>query len=220
MLIGKRYMTLIPILLLLILVLVIGLRIPVLLMLGDFLVVQDNLHQADIIHVISGLDYRTDYGIQLMKEGYGRQIFFTGPWCSEIQDVHANRGAQRALSQGISPLAIATDSTEIISTYEEATRLKYLINQSSTPVKSVIIVSDPFHMRRALWTYRRVLGKGIDIQMAPVPFERTPFQREWWEDSTSSNMVKEEYLKYIYYLIRYGLNWEPLSNWLATFDRE
>ena len=213
-------MTLMPQLLILIMVLVIVLRIPVLLMLGDFLVIHDNLHPADVIHVISGLDYRTDYGIQLMKEGYGRQIFFTGPWCSEIQDVHANRGAQRALSQGISPLAIATDSTEIISTHEEATRLKFFINQSPTLMKSVIIVSDPFHMRRALWTYRHVLGKGIEIQMAPVPFENTPFQRQWWEDDASSNMVKEEYLKYVYYIIRYGLHWKPLSNWLATFDRE
>jgi uncharacterized SAM-binding protein YcdF (DUF218 family) len=199
MIIGKRFMTLIPILLLFIVLLIIVFRIPVLLIIGDFLIIQDNLHPADVIHVISGLDYRADYGIQLMKERYGKQIFFTGPWCAEIQDVHANRGAQRALSQGISPMAIATDSSEIISTYEEATRLKVFINQNSTSVKSVIIVSDPFHMRRALWTYHQVLGKGIEIQMAPVPFEKTPFQRQWWKDYASKNMVQEEYIKYAYY---------------------
>jgi uncharacterized SAM-binding protein YcdF (DUF218 family) len=215
----KRMMWLVSILLLII-VLGTVLRTPLLLAIGDFLVIKDYLHPADIIHVISGLDYRSDYGIELMKEGYGNQILFTGPWCSEVQDVHAERGKVRALIQGIAASAIITDTTAIVSTYEEAMRLKVLIDHSPSPVKSVIIVSDAFHMRRAKWTYRQVLGKDIEIQMAPVPFENTQFHRRWWEDRYSVIMVREEYTKYIYYLLRYGLHWKPLSNWLATFDRE
>lgn len=197
-----------------------ALRVPFLQAVGDFLVIQDDLHPADIIHVISGPDYRSDYGIELMQQGYASYIFFTGPWCAEVQDVHADRGKLRALNQGIAAAAILTDAAAITSTYEEALRLKALIDQSSTPVKSVIIVSDPFHMRRAKWTYRQVLGKDIEIQMAPVPFEDLSLHRRWWEDRYSVIAVREEYTKYVYYLVRYGLHWAPLSNWLATFDRE
>ena len=45
---------------------------------GDFLVVRDKLEPADIIHVIAGEDYRTDYAIHLYQQGYGRLLFFTG----------------------------------------------------------------------------------------------------------------------------------------------
>lgn len=205
---------------LLVIVLAAALQYPLLLAIGDFLILKDDLHPADIIHVISGPDYRADYGITLMKEGLARQIFFTGAWCPEIQDVHAERGKQRALSQGISPAAILTDSSDILSTYEEAMRLKVLIDESPIPTQSVIIVSDPFHMRRAKWTYRQILGSDIEIQMAPAPFESSPYQRIWWKDWASRRMVKEEYIKLVYYLARYGLNWKPLSAWLATFDTQ
>jgi len=41
----------------------------ILLAVGDFLVVQDELKPVDVIHVIAGDDYRTDYAIQLYKQG-------------------------------------------------------------------------------------------------------------------------------------------------------
>jgi uncharacterized SAM-binding protein YcdF (DUF218 family) len=208
------------ILLVLIVLTVFIIRIPIMLSMGNFLIIQDNLHPADVIHIISGLDYRSEYGIQLVEEGYGKLIFFTGAWCPDIQGIHADRGKLLALSQGLSASTIATDSTDVNSTYQEATRLKELIDNSQNPVKSVIIVSDPFHMRRAKWTYRRILGDNVEVQMAPVPFEMTSYTMRWWENWTSLKMVEEEYVKYIYYLLRYGLNWTPLSNWLATFDRD
>jgi len=40
-----------------------------LLMIGDFLVVEDDLRPADVIHIIAGDDYRTDYAIQLYQQG-------------------------------------------------------------------------------------------------------------------------------------------------------
>ena len=43
-----------------------------LLWIGNFLIVEDQLHPADVIHVIAGDDYRTDYAIQLYKQGYGK----------------------------------------------------------------------------------------------------------------------------------------------------
>ena len=64
----------------------------------------------------------------------------------------------------------------------EAEKLKGWISHSSTPIYSVIVVSDPFHMRRARWIYNKVLGKDIKIQMVPVPFDLTPHQRAWWRD--------------------------------------
>ena len=51
---------------------------------------------------------------------------------------------------------IAFDTGKIISTYDEAFRLKEYIKNSKTPIRSVIVVSDPFHMCRLRFEARRM----------------------------------------------------------------
>jgi uncharacterized SAM-binding protein YcdF (DUF218 family) len=195
-------------------------RKPILLAIGDFLVVQDELHPADVIHVISGPDDRTDYVIQLYQQGQGGQIFFTGGWCKFHNYYHGQHGRERALERGISLEAIAIDDSRVTSTYSEAVRLKEFIVEAQAPVQSVIVVSDPHHMRRARWTYRRVLGDSVRVQMAPVPFELSPYQRRWWTDEESRRYVRDEYRKMVYYLARYQFSWGPLREWLASLDQD
>ena len=192
----------------------------ILLSIGDFLVVQDELQHADVIHVIAGPDYRTDYAIQLFHEGYGKKIFFTGGWCSSHNYYHGQHGREMALGKGIAPEAIAIDETKVTSTYSEAERLKEFIDQHQAPIRSVIVVGDPFHMRRARWTYRRLLGNEIQIQMAPVQSKQSLHQRHWWRDEGSRNYVRNEYLKIPYYYARYYLTKGILREWLASFDTE
>jgi hypothetical protein len=41
------------------------------------------------------------------------------------------------------------------------------------------------------------------LQMAPVPFEFTPYQPVWWREAASRDFVLSEYLKTLYYFFRY-----------------
>ena len=191
-----------------------------LLALGDFLIVRDKLEPADVIHVIAGDDYRTDYAIELYKRGLGKTLFFTGGWCTQHQYHHGEHGRERSSAQGVPPEAIAYDDSSVTSTYAEAERLSSWIARSPTPVRSVIVVSDPFHMRRARWAFRRVLGKGIEVRMAPVPFEMTPLTRRWWVGWRSRNEVRDEYEKMVYYVLRYQIARGKVRDWLASMDRE
>lgn len=193
---------------------------PILLAIGDYLVLQDALQAADVIHVIAGHDDRTDYAIRLYQQGYGKQLFFSGGWCAVIQGDHGERGRARALEQGVPAEAIGTDSTAVTSTYAEVVRLRAFVAQRPEPVHSVIVVSDPFHMRRAQWTYRHVLGPGVRVQMAHIPFNFTSYQRRWWTEPASRRYVWAEYEKLVYYYARYGLNCRPLSEWLSSLDWE
>jgi uncharacterized SAM-binding protein YcdF (DUF218 family) len=186
---------------------------------GDFLVLQDRLERADIIHVIAGPDYRTDYGIFLYKKGLAKQIFFTGGICSGHDLSHAQRCKQRALCQGVPSDAIAIDESMVNSTFSEGERFKAYIAQSQTPVHSVIVVSDQYHMRRALWTYRQLLNNNLSIFMAPVPFDESPHKRRWWQNDLTRQYVRNEYFKIVYYFARYKLAFGPIKGWLASFDR-
>jgi len=199
---------------------VFALRERILLAMGDFLIVQDDLRPADVIHVIAGSDYRTDYAIQLYKQGYGKQIFFTGGWCTLHDYYHGQHGQAYALEQGVPAEAIAFDDSEVMSTYAEVVRLKEFIAHSQTPIRSIMVVSDPYHMRRARLIYRWVLGERVRVWMAPVPFDLTPFQRHWWADEASRQYVRNEYLKIVYYYARYQLSWGPVRDWLASLDRD
>ena len=196
------------------------LRDRLLRLIGDFLIIQDDLHPADVIHVIAGDDYRTDYAIQLYKQGYRKTLFFTGGWCTFHNYYHGEHAEERSLAVGVSLNAIAFDDADVISTYMEAERLKEWISHSPTPIHSVIVVSDPFHMRRARWTYRKVLGNSIELQMAPVPFELTPYIRAWWTDQESRNYVRDEFEKYVYYVFRYQISRGGFREWLVSLDRE
>ena len=189
-----------------------------LVLVGDFLVVEDTLRPADVIHVIAGEDYRTDYAIQLYKKGYGKTLFFTGGWCKIHQYNHGEHAKEISLRQGVPLEAIAFNDSGVTSTYMEAEKLKEWIERNPDPVRSVIVISDPFHMRRVRWTYRKVLGDQIQLQMAPVPFDLTPYQRTWWKEADSRKMVREEYSKLIYYFLRYQYSWGSFKDWLASLD--
>mgnify|MGYP005844994931 CR=1 FL=1 len=204
-----------------ILLLVAGLflaREPILVAIGDHLIVQDGLQPADLIHVLAGPDRRAEHGIHLYRQGYGSRLFFTGGWSSAIDANRAKHSYALAVEAGVPPQAIALDPSEVTSTYSEAVRLKLFIDDQPQPVRLVIAVTDPHHTHRVQWSYRQVLRNTVEIRMAPVPFEYTPYRRRWWTDEESRHTVFEEYSKAIYYLARYRLGCGPLSEWLASFD--
>lgn len=187
---------------------------------GSYLILEDHLRKTDLIHVLSGPDYRTEYGNELMKKGFADHIFFTGGGNLCDNEVSAICSEKIALAAGIPADKIIMDSTDIINTYDEAERLNALINNSSFPIHSVIVVSDPFHMRRVRWTYQKVLGNRVKLIMAPVPFEMTNLSEYWWRNYESRKMVRNEYAKLIYYILRYQIAHGRFQLWLASLDHQ
>jgi len=191
------------------------LRDQIRLKIGDYLIIQDNLQPVDVIHVIAGDDYRTRYAIQLYQQGYAKMLFFTGGWCTFHNYYHGAHALQLALDAGIPRNAIAYDESEVQSTYDEVLLLQKYLVENQSAYHSIMAVSDPFHMRRAKWTYQRILDKKNTILMAPVPFNQTPFKPSWLADIISLCYVREEYKKMVFYFFRYQLNFK----WLASFDK-
>jgi len=190
----------------------------ILLAVGDFLIIEDRLQPVDVIHVIAGNDYRTEYAIRLYQQGFAKHLFFTGGWCNRHNYYHGAHGRDLAIQEGVPAEAIMIDDSTVTSTYSEVERLKSWMDQNTSPVRSVMVVSDPFHMRRAQWTYHQVLGADVGILMAPVPFDQTPYVHAWWTDHASQVYVRDEYKKFVYYVLRYQLAWGPIRDWLASFD--
>lgn len=204
---------------LLILVFLLGMCAFSLRPLGDSLVVQDPLEKADLITASSGPEYRIIYAAELYKKGLGAVLFYTGGYSEENQRSEANWSKYLAKITGVPEEAITIDETSVISTYDEAAILQKYIETHPDTIHSIILVTDAYHTRRAKWIYQRVLGEGIHIIMAPVPFDRTELSKNWWSDAKSRRFVFNEHLKYLYYILRYQFSTGSFQRWLSQFDR-
>jgi uncharacterized SAM-binding protein YcdF (DUF218 family) len=170
---------------------------PILLGIGSFLVVGDDLKPADLIHVLGGGFDRLDYGLQLYEQGYGQRIFITGGDDAIVYRAYA-------LANGAEAEHILPAESWAVNTYEEALELKQFLDRDSS-VRSVIVVSSPYHMRRAQWTFQDVLGDQVALQFAPVPFEMAHHQQQWWMDAGSRKIVRGEYFKLLLYYVNHNV---------------
>jgi uncharacterized SAM-binding protein YcdF (DUF218 family) len=168
---------------------------PILLSIGDFLVVnEENLQPADMIHVLGGCISKRSYAVKLYQQGYSQQFFITGSRWAKYK--------KQAISQGVQPDDIVSPRSAATSTYEEALELKRFLDNDAS-VQSIIIVSSPHHMRRAQWIFNKVPGNRVSLQFASVPFDMSPHTRQWWTDSETAKIVMSEYLKIFYYWLKY-----------------
>jgi uncharacterized SAM-binding protein YcdF (DUF218 family) len=207
------------IILLLILLLGVIFAKPILKSMGEYLIVSDDLKKADLITSVSGPDYRALYAARLCKENMASRLFYTGGY-NEFDERYAAAWSQYlATTIGVPPEEISIDESTVISTYEEAERVKAYVDAHPGKIDTIIVVTDPYHTRRAKWAYEKVLGSEITVLMAPVPFSDTGYSSSWWRDAYSREMVLKEYLKYGFYLLRYQWTSGLLQDLLAKFDR-
>jgi len=80
------------------------------------------------------------------------------------------------------------------------------------PNVKVAVITNPFHMRRTLWTLRRLLkNEAGRVFLVPVPLEGFDPDR-WWSDGVGISLVLGENLKLFYYWARFG----TLFYWFAA----
>ena len=102
------------------------------------------------------------------------------------------------------------------TTFDEAKAVAdYLADR---PVKSLLIVTEGPHTRRARWIFRRVLAdRPVEIAMISGPSDE--FDNEnWWRSEEGFLYVVSEYFKLFYYGLRYGwLGCEIVGAAVLTF---
>lgn len=148
---------------------------------------------------------RVDHGVALYQQGFGKKMFFTGGRVEprgmyNLPDSFSS--GDYAEMQGVRSGDILSYGSKSANTYEEALALRELLDKE-TSIQSVIIVSTPYHLQRARWTFNKVVGYRVDLQYAPVPFAISQYKQRWWEDKLSLAMVKNEYLKLLFYFLKY-----------------
>jgi uncharacterized SAM-binding protein YcdF (DUF218 family) len=169
-----------------------------------WLIVRDQVISVDLIVVSTGSIERIDYAIQLWEQKVAPKILVLSPnW--QVVGTQKRIGdfvIEEMIARGVPRDAILVDYRPG-STYEDAVYSReWAVKLGAT---SLIVLEDPFGMRRLRWTFRKVFAKTeIQTYCVPVPPELSKLKLEkWWTREKELLSVFEEYVKFMLYWIKY-----------------
>ena len=180
---------------------------------AQLLIVKAELPSADAIVVLSGSSTyreRTAWAAKLYREGRAPIVILTndsliGGWDRvEERNPYFYELAAKELQQGGVPAEkIQVVSDIALGTYEESLGLRDYA--TAHKLNRLLIVTSAYHSRRALWSMRRASERsGIEVGLdSPPPGWQTPAPSIWWMRRNGWRVVAGEYVKMIYYWLRY-----------------
>lgn len=145
--------------------------------LGAFLIIGDRLKTVDAVVVLGGGgEHRVQEAVRLVEEKYGSWLILTEPGQLESGGMGSDAFRTTAVDAGLSPHAILITEQTSSSTYEEAQAVRHLME--AREMKSVIVVTDPFHTQRTRQIFRDAFrSSGLTVRVHPVP-------DHWYRSST------------------------------------
>ncbi len=183
--------------------------------LADQLVASRPLDKADAILVLSGsAEYtdRTHAGARAFTEGVAPRIFLTndgsqGGWIEahKRNPYFVERAFVELVNQGVPESAIEILPGFVHGTDDEANLV--VVMAAERKLRSILLVTSPYHSRRALWTFERTSSRNnaslmIGVRTPPEGY-RYPSRLNWWMTPYGWNSVGVEYVKFAYYWLFY-----------------
>lgn len=165
--------------------------------LWDYLAEEDELRAADLILVFGGIELtRMKEAVRLLKEGYAERILFSGKHASSVKksDVtEAHLYAEEAEKLGVRKDQILLE-TQAINTPENVLNSVALLTNMNCLPQKVIIVTSPYHLRRAYLTCKAVEAWRPEIIRHGAPSTHH-FKDIYFKDERTWSLACLEYLK-------------------------
>jgi uncharacterized SAM-binding protein YcdF (DUF218 family) len=162
---------------------------------GFYLSPQSVIGTADAIVVISGGEtaQRVQEGVNLFKEKFAPLIIMSGA-AKDSGISNAQAMEQLAIADGV-PEANILIEENAQDTIGNAKFVRDLIDQHQ--IKSIILVTSPYHQRRAYITFREYLGPDFVIYNHSAT-DSAWRKNGWWKDSWARKLTWEEFKKIFY----------------------
>jgi uncharacterized SAM-binding protein YcdF (DUF218 family) len=147
--------------------------------LGGWLATEDALVRSDAIVAISGdTGARTDTAVALWKDGWAPLIIFSGAAIDPASVSSAEIMRREAVRQGVPESATLIEPNSA-TTEENASEVAKML--SDRKIASAILVTSPWHQRRASMAFSRALApRGVALRNYPA---RDPQWNAvlWWQ---------------------------------------
>jgi uncharacterized SAM-binding protein YcdF (DUF218 family) len=162
-----------------------------------WLVVEDPPRPADAVLVLAGdPDYeRTRTASRLLLDGQVRLLILTGGEPGPGDSAESLR--EVAIRAGVPAERIRMEQVSH-STHGSMEAIRPILTREG--IRSLIVVTSPYHQRRAAWAARKTL-EGVAVASRPAePSGWKP--AGWWKTRWSRRIVLGEYAKLAYYVLR------------------
>jgi len=132
---------------------------------------------------------RINHAIELYRRRKVRKLIFTGGQGNPNEPTEAAAARSYAMANGIPAQDILVEQTSH-TTYENIVNAKQLVDTNN--LKTVLLVSDPMHMRRAM-----TMANDIGLQASPSPTQTSRYKT--WRTQVSE--LTRETFYYLGYVI-------------------
>jgi uncharacterized SAM-binding protein YcdF (DUF218 family) len=166
---------------------------------GFYLSPQSPLQKAAVIVAISGGETgaRTTAAVNLYQDGYAPHLIFSGAAADVTGPSNARAMADTAVAAGVPPAAIELDETST-DTAQNAANVAAIIHRDG--YRSLILITSPYHQRRASIEFHRALGAGYTI-INHSSYDQGWRRSDWWATPASRALTFSELQKVGYELL-------------------
>ncbi len=167
--------------------------------LGFYLSPQSHLAKSDAIVAISGGETgaRVDEAVKLFREGYAPQLIFSGAALDKSGPSNAAAMERQAAIEGVPPNKITIEE-RAADTAQNAVNVRNII--SAADYHQIILVTSPYHQRRAYITFSRAFGPGVKI-LNHSAIDQTWRRSKWWATPQSFALTLTELPKTLFILV-------------------
>ena len=163
---------------------------------GYFLSPQDKLSQADLIVAVSGGEtrQRTREAVKLYKNDFADRILFSG--AAEDKSGPSNAAAMRAqaIEEGVPAERILIEETSEDTASNAANSAPII---ASVGARKIILVTSPYHQRRASLNFHDQLGKDVEI-INHSATDSSWRKSSWWQEEFTRGLTLSELQKNVY----------------------
>jgi len=184
-----------------------ALRRPIMRVVGNYLIQEDELATCEALFVLSGNPKdRAMESARLLKAGYAPKVVCTGESVHRILLVVGDSTDEADLSRmELLDAGVPENQIEVLhigtSTREESEAI--LAYCKIKGLKKIMVVSDKFHTNRIDYAFRNVFeDAGIQLVLRGCP-STAYSESNWWANEEGLIMVNNEYIKLMYYYIKH-----------------
>ena len=175
---------------------------------GTALVVAKPIDAPDVIVSLASHEWeRLPVTARLAKQWPAARVVLTLP--ERVTEFNCHDCSNRA--HRLELAGVATSRVRIVplregGTYGEALAVRRLVLSSGQ--KRVLVVTSPYHTRRALATFETVLfPSGVLVGVEPARMTSPARPDRWWWAPYDRAYVRYEWAAILYYGIRHGVGW-------------
>jgi len=189
-------------------------RIPLLIQLGEYLVVEHKAQKADLIVCLGGPGVGNSLAaVDVFQAGLAPSLFKAKKLEPDgfeylkrkVENYPTEFDLFTMLAQGlgIPKEAIISPAQRVGSTMEEARLVRKLVLDND--YNTLILVTSPIHSRRAYLTFKEVF-EDSEVNLISLPSGYQQFSpKDWWKNREYTKQLIIEYQKLIYYKFKYGI---------------